>query len=293
MLIEPDFMKRLENLRISSKKLFPGAMKGKRRSVKRGNSIEFADYRDYQPGDDFRFIDWNIYSRLDRLFLKTFVEEENIYIHILIDISTSMGFGDLSKLEYAKRIAAALSYIGLVDLDIVAVTAFAERLNSLRPIRGKGHIFTLIDFLEKIDFPEAGSLSLIDYCLKRYSYMTAHPGVAIIISDFLVPQNVYEEGLRSLIYKNFDLNVIHIMAHDEINPAISGELKLKDSETNETKEITITDRMLERYQAKLKSFCENLVSFCAKNNITYIGVNTGFPFEELILKTLRSKQVLY
>jgi uncharacterized protein (DUF58 family) len=150
-LMDAELMKKIERLSIASKKLFPGTMKGKRRSTKRGSSVEFADYRDYQMGDDFRFIDWNIYARLDKLFLKTFVEEENIYIHILLDVSVSMTFGTPSKLEYGKRIAAVLSYIGLVDLDMVAMTTFAENLTGrLRPVRGKDRIFTLLSFLENV-----------------------------------------------------------------------------------------------------------------------------------------------
>ncbi len=289
-LMDAELMKKIERLSIASKKLFPGKMKGKRRSPKRGSSVEFADYRDYQPGDDFRFIDWNIYARLDKLLLKTFVEEENIYIHILLDASVSMNFGTPSKLEYGKRIAAALSYIGLVELDTVAMTAFAENLTSqLRPMRGKDRIFTLLSFLESI---QPSHKTRMYEALRRYALTATHPGVAVVISDFLVPQADYEEGLKALVYKNFDVNVIHVMSEEELHPTLSGELKLQDAETGETKEVTITDRMLERYQNRLADFCQNLGHFCAKNNITYLRASTDLPFEDLILRTLRREQVL-
>ena len=289
-LINAEMMKKIERLSIASKKLFPGNMKGKRRSPKRGSSVEFADYRDYQPGDDFRFIDWNIYARLDKLLLKTFVEEENIYIHILLDSSVSMNFGTPPKLEYGKRIAAVLSYIGLVELDMVAMTTFAEKLtDQLRPMRGKDRIFALLDFLENV---QPSQETQMYEALRRYALTVTHPGVAIVISDFLVPQADYEEGLKALVYKNFDVNVIHVMSEEELHPTLSGELKLQDAESGETKEVTVTDRMLEKYQRRLTNFCQNLSQFCSKNNITYLRISTSLSFEELVLRTLRKEQVL-
>jgi uncharacterized protein (DUF58 family) len=289
-LIDAELMKKIERLSIASKKLFPGRMKGKRRSTKRGSSVEFADYRDYQAGDDFRFIDWNIYARLDKLFLKTFVEEENIYIHILLDVSVSMTFGAPSKLEYGKRIAAVLGYIGLVDLDMVAMTTFAENLtDQLRPMRGKDQIFTLLSFLENAQLSQE---TRMDVCFKRYALTMIHPGVAIVISDFLVPRASYEEGLKALVYRNFDVNVIHVISEEELHPTLSGELKLQDAETGDTKEITVTDRMLERYQRRLETFCQDLNQFCTRNNITYLRISTSLPFEDLILRTLRRERVL-
>jgi uncharacterized protein (DUF58 family) len=289
-LMDAELMKKIERLSIAPKKLFPGTMKGKRRSTKRGSSVEFADYRDYQLGDDFRFIDWNIYARLDKLFLKTFVEEENIHIHILLDVSVSMTFGTPSKLEYGKRIAAALGYIGLVDIDMVTMTTFSDNLTGqLRPVTGKDQIFTLLSFLESA---QPSQKTLMDACFKRYAFTAMRPGVAIVISDFLVPRVNYEEGLKALIYRNFDVNVIHVMSEEELHPTLSGELKLQDAETGDTKEITITDRMLERYQRRLATFCRNLDQFCTRNNITYLLTSTSLPFEDLILRSLRRERVL-
>lgn len=289
-LIDAELMKKIERLSIASKRVFPGTMKGKRRSPKRGSSVEFADYRDYQLGDDFRFVDWNIYARLDKLLLKTFVEEENLYIHILLDVSASMTFGTPSKLEYGRRIAAALAYAGLVNLDMVAIATFAENLtDQLRPVRGKDQIFPLLSFLENAGSSQNTQLGS---CFKRYALTTSHPGVVIIVSDFLVQQDNYEEGLKALVYKNFDVNVIHILSEEELNPALHGELKLQDAETGETKEVTITDRMIERYKRSLELFCQNLDQFCTRNNISYLRISTSLPFEDLILRTLRGEHIL-
>ncbi len=277
--IEPELMKVLEKLSIATEKLFSGAMKGKRRSTKRGSSVEFADYRDYQIGDDFRFIDWNIYARLNKLFLKTFVEEENIYIHILLDVSSSMNFGMPSKLEYAKKIAIALGYIGLVDLDTIVLTTFSETINGLRPLRGKDQIFKIIDFLNRSLVSNGKKRSLIDNCLKKYAIRTPYRGVAIVLSDFLVTNDVYENGLKALLDSGFDVKAIQILSNDEVNPRLTGELRLQDAETDEIKEVTITDRLLEKYKKRLNIFCSNLKVFCTRNNIAYIRVNTDYQFE--------------
>lgn len=289
-LLDAELMKKIERLSIASRKTFPGSMKGKRRSPKRGSSVEFADYRDYQLGDDFRFIDWNIYARLDKLLLKTFVEEENIYIHILLDVSRSMAFGAPSKLDYGKRIAATLAYIGLVELDMVAVATFSDSLSGqLHPVRGKNSIFSLLDFLENIKPLQE---TRMDEALKRYALTVTHPGVAIVISDFLVPHANYEAGLKALIHKNFDVNVIQIMSEDELHPPLSGELKLQDAETGETKEVTITDKMMKKYEERLTNLFHDLNQLCMRNNSTYIQVNTNLHFEELILKVLRRERIL-
>jgi hypothetical protein len=132
----------------------------------------------------------------------------------------------------------------------------------------------------------------MDTAFRRYAITATHPGVAIVISDFLIPQANYEEGLKALLYRNFDVNVIHVMSEEELNPTLFGELKLLDAETGETKEITVTDRMLEEYQKRLEGFCQGLSQFCAKNNITYLRVSTSLPFEDLVLRTLRREQVL-
>ena len=289
-LIDAELMKKIEQLRIASKKLFPGAMKGKRRSTKRGSSVEFADYRDYQLGDDFRFVDWNIYARLNRLFLKTFMEEENAYIHILLDLSLSMNFGTPSKLEYGKQIAAVLAYIGLIDLDMVTMAVFSEDIiGQIRHKRGKEQIFTFLDFLENVKPLQKTSMS---QSFKKYAFTSGHPGVVIIISDFLIAQSDYEEALKTFIYKNYDVNVIHVLSQEEINPSLFGELKLQDAETGEVKEVTITDSALGKYKARLEEFCQKLDGFCAKNNVNYVRISTDLPLDELILKTLRGGRMI-
>ena len=149
---DSEFLKKLEYLYIVSKKIFAGRIKAERRSTRRGVSVEFADYRNYTAGDDFRYIDWNAFARLDELLLKLYEEREDLHIYFLVDASQSMTYGEPQKLLYAKRVAAALAYISLSNLDRVSITAFTDQdLNRLPTERGKGKIFTLLDFLDRID----------------------------------------------------------------------------------------------------------------------------------------------
>ena len=150
-LLDPQFLARLEQLELSSRKIFQGRMKGERRSKRKGQSVEFADYRNYVVGDDLRFLDWNLYARLDRLFLRLFMEEEDLHVHVLVDNSLSMDFGTPTKLHYARQVAAALGFIGLVNLDRVVVQAFNDRLTQTSPVlRGRRSLWRLLDFLGQV-----------------------------------------------------------------------------------------------------------------------------------------------
>src|SRR5919108_1904491 len=151
-LLSPEFLHRLEQLELVSRKIFLGRMKGERLSKRKGQSVEFADYRNYVIGDDLRFLDWNLFARLDRLFIRLFLEEEDLHFYILIDNSLSMDFGTPTKLHYAKQLAAALGFIGLANLDRVVIEAFNERLTQTMPAaRGRRSLWRLLDFLGKIE----------------------------------------------------------------------------------------------------------------------------------------------
>ncbi len=268
-------------------------MKGERRSPKRGVSVEFADYRNYQIGDDFRYVDWNIYARLNKLFLKQFMDEENLNVSILLDVSRSMGFGEPSKLDYANQLAAALGYIGLANFDMVSVCAFADTMvRRFPPVYGKGQIFKLFDFLKHLKIADGKTDMAASF--KRYVVSTS-PGVAIVISDFLVPSGYpvatgeasFQDGLKLLRHRRFESRVIQVLSEEELNPTISGELSLTDSETNIQKELTVTDRALESYRKRLQLFCDGLHDFCVSQKMSCVRINTDVPLENFILKDLR------
>src|SRR5438105_11105969 len=150
-LLDPDFLARLEQLELVSRKIFLGRMKGERRSKRKGQSVEFADYSNYVVGDDLRFLDWNLYGRLDRLFIRLFLEEEDLHFYLLIDNSLSMSFGKPTKLHYARQVAAALGFIGLVNLDRVVIEAFNDKLTQSMPAaRGRRSLWRLMEFLQQL-----------------------------------------------------------------------------------------------------------------------------------------------
>src|SRR5438132_9759941 len=195
-LLDPLFLHKLEQLELVSRKIFTGAIKGERRSKRKGQSVEFADYRNYVKGDDLRHLDWNLYARLDRLFIRLFQEEEDLHFYVLIDNSLSMDFGNPSKLHYAKQIAAALGFIGLVNLDRVVVEAFNDRLTQTMPaIRGRRSLWRLMDFLNKVQ-PAGGSD--MAQSLRTFSLKSSGKGIVVILSDFM-DKNGYEEALRYVI----------------------------------------------------------------------------------------------
>src|SRR5262245_51530637 len=266
-LLEPDFLHRLEQLELVSKKIFLGRLKGERRSKKKGQSVEFADYRNYVVGDDLRFLDWNLYGRLDKLFIRLFMEEEDLHFYVLIDNSLSMDFGKPSKLHFAKQVAAALAFVGLVNLDRVVVEAFNERLTqSLPAVRGRKSLWRVLSFLNKIE--PAGPSNLRE-SLRTFSIKSSGKGIVVLLSDFMDKAG-YEDALRYLVARQFDVYVIQILSHEEIEPEIVGDLKLIDAEDEDEAEITVSGPLLKRYKQNLAAFRGTLSEFCLRRGITYL-----------------------
>lgn len=284
-LLTPDFLRKLEQLSLVSRHMFPGKMRGERRSTKRGASVEFADYRNYTHGDDFRRVDWNVYARLEKLFLKLFVEEEDLHVYILIDASTSMQFGSPSKLLYAKRIAAALSYIGLANLDRIGLAALSgSEAHVLQPKRGKQSAHEIFRWLDCIT--PMGKTDLAA-SIRDFSLRTAQSGVVIVLSDFLCTS--YPQGLITLLARKFEPVILHILDQDELQPPLVGDLLLIDSETDERREVTITQTLLRKYQQRLSAFKSDLESQCTRYGCTHACITNQTPFEDLILNYLRQQ----
>ncbi|MFM7590701.1 MAG: DUF58 domain-containing protein [Isosphaeraceae bacterium] len=284
-LLTPEFMHRLDQLELASRRIVQGRLQGERRSRRRGTSVEFADYRNYAVGDDLRRIDWNIYSRLEKLFLKLFLEEEDLRVHTLVDTSLSMNFGTPTKLHFAKKIAAALSYIGMVHHDRVTIEAFASSLQAdgPGPMRARSQIRRLLHYLENMQ--PAGS-SDMNAAIKAFATRNSGPGVVVVISDFLV-KNGYETALRYLIARNFEVYVIHVLSPDEVEPPLTGDLRLIDSEDCDTAEITITAPLLDRYHRTVEAFKSGLREWCAQRGIHYTFTTSDSSFERLVLEYMR------
>lgn len=281
-LRDPEFLRALERLTLISKRAYAGLAKGEKRSPRRGVSVEFADYRDYVPGDDLRYLDWNIYGRLDRLLVKLFVEEEDLRVYLLLDRSASMGFG--GKFDHARRLTAALAHIGLCGLDRVVVRAFGEeRDQGLPPLRGRGNVPRVFDYLERLE--PAGRTSLAEQ-LSRFAYEHPRPGLCCVISDFLDPAG-YERGLGALLGRRFDVVAVQVLAPDELNPAIVGDLRLIDSETGEQREVTVSDSLLRRYRRVAQEYCDRLRAYCLGRGMSYLLTTTDQTVERMVLAALR------
>jgi uncharacterized protein (DUF58 family) len=285
-LLDPDFLARLEQLELVSRKIFLGRMKGERRSKRKGQSVEFADYRNYVVGDDLRFLDWNLYARLDRLFIRLFMEEEDLHVYILIDNSLSMDFGTPSKLHYARKVAAALGFIGLVNMDRVVVEAFNERLvQSMPALRGRRSLWRLMDFLQRI---QPAGPSNLRQALRSFSIKCSGKGIVIVLSDFM-DKGGYEEALRYLVARQLDIYIVQILSQEETDPEIVGDLKLVDIEDDDAAEITVNAPLLKRYKQNLAAYRGALYEFCTRRGIAYLFTNNQVPFERLVLTYLRTR----
>jgi uncharacterized protein (DUF58 family) len=283
-LLSAEFLAQLERLSLAARRSFRGRVKGERRSPRKGTSVEFADYRPYGVGDDLRYVDWNIYGRLDRFYLKLFVDEEDLCVHLLVDTSASMGFGHPTKLRYAARLAGALGVVGLLDFERVGVGAIRDRMaEGWSPARGRGQVPPLLEFLSRLE-PSGGTS--LDEALASYALRAKEPGLAVLISDLMAPAG-YQRGLRALLERRFDVHVVHLLAAEEMEPDFAGDLRLVDAETGETRDLTLDAEALRGYRRRLREFLDRAEGFCRANEISYYRVTTAAPLEEFMLKQLK------
>jgi len=285
-LLDPEFLARLEQLELVSRKIFLGRLKGERRSKRKGQSVEFADYRNYVVGDDLRFLDWNLLGRLDKLFIRLFMEEEDLHFYILIDNSLSMDFGSPSKLHVAKQIAAALGFIGLVNMDRVVIEAFNDRLTQSMPaLRGRRSVWRMMDFVRKL---EPAGPSDLKRALKAFTLKCSGKGVVVLLSDFM-DKGGYEDALRYLVARQLDIYVIQILSQEEIEPEIVGDLQLVDVEDEDVAEITVSAPLLKRYKQNLAAYRSGLYEYCTRRGIAYLFTSNQVPFDRLVLTYLRQR----
>ena len=308
-LLDARLIARIERLDLTSRKIFAGKLKGERRSKKRGESVEFADHRPYAVGDDPRFIDWNIFGRLDRLFLKLFLEEEDLSLHIVLDASASLDCGEPSKWRFAQQLAMALGYIGLVNLNRVAVTTVggsietgtddggrdpqaADITHTIRDLRGRRRTADLSRFLCSLrpegatDFGEAA---------KRIALTRRGKGVMVVISDFFMKEG-YEQGLRLLVGRGYDVLAIQALSPQEVEPegphGLAGDLRLVDTEDGDRAEVTVSAPLLKKYKATLDAYCGGLRDFCARREMTAMTIRSDTDVDTLLLDYLRERGVL-
>ena len=295
LLFDSAFLSKLEQLYLLSKKLFRGAHRAERRSRQIGSSLEFADYRNYTSGDDLRSIDWNIYGRLDRLFIKLFEQEQDLDISFLVDASASMRWTPpdsdrLSKFDQARRITASLAYIGLANLDRVNVHYFASRLEEdLGLCRGKSHFHKVLAFLR--DAPALEGETQLLPSLRSFAQRMKRRGLVFVLSDLFDSQGC-EEALALLRYQQFEVHVIQVLDPAELRPVATGDLRLIESESGEAYEVTATESLLRRYHAEIDAFLQKIAAFCVEKGISYAQATTAVPFEDLVLRVLRDGRMI-
>ncbi|MEL6406435.1 MAG: DUF58 domain-containing protein [Chloroflexota bacterium] len=286
--------RRLDPLMLTARTIRSGSMKGERRSIKRGTSIEFADYRNYTPGDDLRKLDWNVYARLEKPYIKLLEDEEDLAVHILIDSSASMGFpndnkGDSgdpehNKLLFAKRLMAGLAYMSLTTGDRLRITTLNDS-DSQRfgPARGKRQIVPMLQYAHNIT---ADGTANLNQQLRDYAIRERRAGLLILITDMFAPDG-YIEGINALLGKGHEIAIIHLLSPDEVTPPIAGDLNLIDVETGIAQDVTVDDSMRAIYQQRLSNWLDGIRNDCARKGIHYLMVETDIPFEKVILFELR------
>jgi uncharacterized protein (DUF58 family) len=287
--LDAQILQRLDNLTLLTRKSMATGRPGRRRSPLAGSSMEFADYRRYAPGDDFRRIDWRAYARLERLFLRVFEAEENITVTILLDCSDSMHHGAPTKASLATTLAAALSYVALKCEDNVIVGALTDRLTSYRRVgSGKHAVWTVGEFLNRLPRSGATDLNRALYDLGR---VISSPGLTMVISDFLAPGG-YQTGVRAVRQLHQEVALLQILAPDEIEPDLQGDWRLRDSEGAGTIEVSASANILQAYRQRLVRFTQELASFAHAQTMTYTLIPSDTSVIDVVQRLLRQVELV-
>jgi len=313
MILDETLLRKLEQASLVARHIRTGQTTGERRSTKRGTSVEFADYRDYAKGDDLRRVDWNIYARLERPYVKLFEEEEDLAVHLLLDGSGSMDWGDggdrgtrrqgdngtgsrgsdkrdaigENKWVYARRLAAALGYVALTSGDRLTVASLnsqpATRNSQFGPVRGRGHTLCLFEWLESL---EAAGTTDLNSSLRSYAISGGRAGLVVLVSDLFSPAG-YVEGLTSLAARGHEVVLLHALSPDEVEPPLGGDLRLLDVETGDPQEVTIDGGMRALYRSRLAAWRDEIRAACRARDVCYVPIETDTPFDRVVLYDLR------
>jgi uncharacterized protein (DUF58 family) len=292
-LLTPSLLRRLEQFQLLAQRRARSILRGERRSRARGHSVEFADYRSYVVGDDLRYLDWNLYGRLDRLFVKLYEEERELPVTVLLDASESMSFGAPPKFELARQLAAAVGYVALCGFDRVSTIAFPDHPDevavrgALRAVRGRR---SAVGFFQQLEALGTGGAADLSAALRRCALETRQAGVAVVLSDFLDPQG-YEPGLSALASRGFHVNAIQILAPDELEPSFAGDLRLVDAESGALQDVTFGRYRMAAYQRTVQAFCQRLRDCCRARGVRYFLARSDASLEQILLRQMREAEV--
>lgn len=296
LLLEETLRRKLDSLALVATKIRAGAMKGERRSRNRGTSIEFADYRNYTPGDDLRRLDWNVYARLERPYVKLLEDEEDLAVHVLLDASASMDWPqsddsatDEHKMTYARRVFASLAYIGLVGNDRMMLTALNDRGGeAFGPSRGRGQVLPMLRYAHALT---AAGVTDLNVMLRDYAVRSPRPGLCFVISDMFSPSG-YIDGLNALLAKGHEVILLHVLSRDEIEPPLVGDLRLVDVETGQAQEVSIDATMREMYVRRVQAWRDDIRAECSRRGVKYMSLITDTPVEKVMLYEMRRMGVV-
>lgn len=285
MLFPSDFLTRLEYLSIMSKRVFRGSLLAQRRTKQHGAGIEFSDHREYTPGDDLRYLDWNVYARHGDLLLKRFQEEQDLNVYIMLDCSSSMSVGKPAKFDLARQLAAALAYIALADLDRISILAYCDGVVDEIPVtRGKAKILSVLQYLERLTIHD-GHTNL-EKATKGLVHRGTRTGLVVLLSD-LFDENGFQRGLDQLRYRQFDTHVIQLHDRNEASPKLLGDVEFVDMETKTERKVTVTEKNLKRYRKLFEAHQNDVRNYCRTYGLGCTQSDTSPPFDELIIQMMR------
>lgn len=291
-LFDEQFLERLELLQVIARRLFRGRQRAERKTRKVGSGLEFADHRDYSPGDDIRYLDWKVFIRFRHALIRLFEEDEDLPIRVIVDVSDSMLTHDGAKLRYAQQVGAALAYVGLANLDRVGLTCMSQKVHETLPaVRGKGRIFRVFDFLRTTS--RGGPTDIRQGC-TRVAAQANQPGLTVVLSDFYDLDGAFE-GLNMLRFRKHEPVAIQVIDPREADPTrtgLRGDVKLVDCEGSAHKDVTLSPRALRAYADAHERFCQQLEQNCRSRGIGYIRANIDIPFDDLVLRMFRMGGIL-
>ena len=284
LVFDSEFLRKLERLELVARKVFRGLLRGEHTTHRRGRGLELSDFRRYRPGDDFRHIDWNIFSRLDMFFLKLYASDEDMALHLLLDTSASMDFGTPGKFDYARRLVVALGFIGLNNLDRVGVATFSERLGPRLPaLKAKHGMAALVRFVAGL---HTGQRTRFEASLAEFANAARSPGLVVVVSDLMGGDDA-QAGLEALRRRGHEVVVLQVLSEEEIDPPLDGALRLIDAEEGGAFEVTVDAELRALYRRRLGRHLDDIERYCRSHDIDYLRTSTAIAFEDVVLKYLR------
>jgi uncharacterized protein (DUF58 family) len=284
LVLTPQEFRILEGLRLNPRKSFSGRVRGERLTKKKGVSIDFDDYREYSEGDDLRHLDWNVLARLEHPVVKTYRDEEDLAVHVLLDASASMSFGEPNKLEYAKRLACAFGYVALAGGDAVYPRAIGVKQHPHAALRGRSSYPRLAMWANELQ-PEGTQALAHD--LKAFAKTGARPGLAIVLTDAMDPE--VTSGVRILAGRGHEVCVVQTLSDVELRPDLEGDLRLLDVESSAAVEITANSITFKAYIDNLTNHNQRLAEECRRMGGRHTLVEVGTPLDRVVKETLKKE----